>query len=1748
MASSTNDAISMLFKFKNDDAETRKVVNDAIKHMQQQISDSPLKLDMDVESLLKQLTHVKIEYDKTGKQIKRIISNIRMQNGQNWTSVLGVKNGDTVSKMGLTYNGSSDKLASKYLTRINQIAKVRNDMNKIKYKDFITDADTKKLAEYDDNLRKLYRDLTMYATEMKSSGRDYTDVFGLGNHKLQDSFNKELQTQQNKERQAEVDAEKKKQQQQNAYVKEYESNQKRILLLQKQLWEEESKASSSSFKNTRESQQYRKLLNGELQKSINLAREQERVANGEPELHARIADAKAKSRSESERLYSSIKAQYSLNKSFFKDMMSGWKEAAARIVNYTVVYRSVWGLIQGFQAGVQTINELNKALTDIQMVTGYNDRQINNLSASYVKLAKEMGATVSQVTDGATEWLRQGKTVEQTTDLIKQSMILSKVGAMESAEATEYLTSTLNGYKMSVSDASRVVDVFSKLDMSAATSSKELAIAFSRTANMASDAGMSFEQLAGYITTVSETTRRSASSVGEAFKTIFARMMNVKVGKLIDDETGENLNDVEKALSTLGIKLRKSPTEWRDASEVLNEIGRNWEKYNDLQKNTIVTAVAGTRQAEILRSAFNNFNKVLGYTDEAYDAAGSSAQKYEVYLDSIEAKQNKLISTFQEIAYQPGFESLYKNILDIATKFGELLNVFASAPETIGMVGVALAGIVAPKVISGTKALLFNYSKFGEALLTVGNTASNAGAQFAKVVWACKDLTDAQKIAIVTQQAFTAEQMKAALVNMGVDESIALEKTALVGLAVEQKAATVTTATLKTATIGLWEVLKVNPLFWVTVAIAAFTALYKVVDHFTTTLEEQKQKVDEISGKISTLQSEYDTLANKTYLTENEKDRLSILKNELEIEKALLDVEKERQGKMLVKNFTGSGKPSGVGLDNKSGTGGTGSPFKKAIADLDEYKRIQSQIVDLEAKISNGSATAKDLETYDDLNDSLAEMQSILNDTYENSIKPILESGEKLPPELIQYVEDLKTALGGASDKTAKELIADYNNLTNIVKGVGKANTFTKEQVDTLIETYGLNESAIKKVGDAYTIEESALNELRIAVGNTAVAQIENEKIKTQAVIDEAGARITALQKEMEAEELAAKAWGKAISNNPNNTTAYGRKDYIGQVDTSKNVKDEYGKKLDEQNKRIHDSVALLGDYQKQLDAIKGDVATIPTSGSDAIASNTPGKDSSASAIDPQDMADAFVKAADAQANLTKFQREGIQRQIKQAERAKDYTKQIELQNELLKNQELEAQQLQEANNKIHSEADRLRKNSPFGEASKGWFDAYGESTSEYINLLESYAGKTDKVSKQQYEAITDLYNNLYKLKQGWNDNTDRVYELQDAIESTKQTVEDLVREQKQLKLEKQIDSLQKKQEKYEKAVEVVTKRIDKEIDALEKQKDALEKANEAKQDAIDLEKYQEALLNAKNNKTNRVYHADMGWQWEADQSAIDQAQEDLDNFNYQQQIDAIEDTIQAWQDYQDKWEQTVDDYVLNRDELYAEQLLGRDWEADILNQRLTKLTDFKDDYIDILNEITEAQDKLNQMNYDEKYGTTSGSHSGGGGGKSTEQMMREQMAQNSQDWFSADSDTKEALEKANNEMGSNLGLHKDSSGKWVDSNGKPAYADGGVNSEPGDAVLHGTALHSETIFNATDSKKLFDFVHSVPDVAQYVADKFLQYMPSSLSNLMYNNNLATATGGGTSLTIQNMTVYADDANDFLNQMKNIVAITGNTK
>lgn len=199
------------------------------------------------------------------------------------------------------------------------------------------------------------------------------------------------------------------------------------------------------------------------------------------------------------------------------DLFNMFELAAKKVAIWFSATTLIFGSIREFGKMTQYVQDLNKELTSLQIVTNMTGKDSEFVARGYNDLAQAMGATTLEVAKGSLEWARQGKTVSETQELLKATLSMSKLGNMEAAQSTEYLTSTLNGFKMEASDAMGVVDVLTNLDNNYATSVSEIADGLSRSSNSAQQAGVSFQELSSYITIVSSVTRKSAESIGESF-------------------------------------------------------------------------------------------------------------------------------------------------------------------------------------------------------------------------------------------------------------------------------------------------------------------------------------------------------------------------------------------------------------------------------------------------------------------------------------------------------------------------------------------------------------------------------------------------------------------------------------------------------------------------------------------------------------------------------------------------------------------------------------------------------------------------------------------------------------------------------------------------------------------------------------------------------------------------------------------------------------------------------------------------------------------------------------------------------------------------------------------------------------------------------------------------------------------------------------------------------------------------------
>lgn len=347
---------------------------------------------------------------------------------------------------------------------------------------------------------------------------------------------------------------------------------------------------------------------------------------------------------------------------------------------------------------VQTVKELDKYLTEQAMVTGLTREQTYGLVKEYQNLALQCGATTKEIASVATEYMKQGKTVQESLTLTKAAVSAAKVARVSVSDSVNYLTTALNGFRLSAEDAMRVSDKFAAVAASSATDYDELAIALSKVASQANLAGMSIDYTTALLTKGLETTREAPETMGTALKTIIARMRELSdYGETLEGDT--DINNVESQLSYVGIALRDTNGELRSTQDVLDELGKKWDTLNKNQQAAMAKALAGTRQQSRLIAMMDDYERVIELQEISQRSAGATAAQAGVYLEGIEASMNKIQVAWEKIIMTLTDSEIIIDIFsfigDSLDRIGDFLSTdfgIIATLTTISLIGLNIIG------------------------------------------------------------------------------------------------------------------------------------------------------------------------------------------------------------------------------------------------------------------------------------------------------------------------------------------------------------------------------------------------------------------------------------------------------------------------------------------------------------------------------------------------------------------------------------------------------------------------------------------------------------------------------------------------------------------------------------------------------------------------------------------------------------------------------------------------------------------------------------------------------------------------------------------------------------------------------------------------------------------------------------------------------------------------------------------------
>ena len=321
------------------------------------------------------------------------------------------------------------------------------------------------------------------------------------------------------------------------------------------------------------------------------------------------------------------------------------------------------GFMGSISAAVGYAKDLNRSLNDIRIVTGASVDQMAQFAEQANRSAKALSASTTEYTKASLIYYQQGlddQAVKERTDV---TIKMANVSGQTAETVSDQMTAVWNNFAKGGEDLERFADVMVRLGADTASSSDEIAQGLEKFAAIGDMVGLSFDNAAAALATVTATTRQSAEVVGTAFKTIFARIQGLQLGETLED--GTTLNKYSEALATVGISIKEQNGELKDMDTILAEMGAKWQTLSKDQQVALAQTVAGVRQYNQLVALMDNFDFYEQNLDRAATAEGSLQEQADIYAESWQAASARVKAATQGI---------YEDLLDDEA-FIDVLNI-----------------------------------------------------------------------------------------------------------------------------------------------------------------------------------------------------------------------------------------------------------------------------------------------------------------------------------------------------------------------------------------------------------------------------------------------------------------------------------------------------------------------------------------------------------------------------------------------------------------------------------------------------------------------------------------------------------------------------------------------------------------------------------------------------------------------------------------------------------------------------------------------------------------------------------------------------------------------------------------------------------------------------------------------------------------------------------------------------------------
>lgn len=342
-------------------------------------------------------------------------------------------------------------------------------------------------------------------------------------------------------------------------------------------------------------------------------------------------------------------------------------------------------MLHGFMGAIQSAygyaKNLNESLNEIRIVTGHNIDYMDKFAERANKAAKALSATTLDYTNASLIYYQQGLSDKEVEDRTAVTLKMANVANESATTISDQLTSVWNNFYDGSESLEHYADAMVRLGADTASSSSEISEGLQKFSSVAGTIGLSFDNAAAALATITATTRESADIVGTALKTLFSRIQGLNLGKTLDD--GTDLNKYSTALHKVGIEIKDTDGQLKDMDVILDEMGTKWGTWSRDTQTALAQTVAGVRQYTQLMTLMNNYDFYKENVKRAKNADGSLQEQADIYAESWEAARDRV---------RAAWEAIYKNLVNDKA-FISILNGFEKVLSGVDLLIKSLGGL-----------------------------------------------------------------------------------------------------------------------------------------------------------------------------------------------------------------------------------------------------------------------------------------------------------------------------------------------------------------------------------------------------------------------------------------------------------------------------------------------------------------------------------------------------------------------------------------------------------------------------------------------------------------------------------------------------------------------------------------------------------------------------------------------------------------------------------------------------------------------------------------------------------------------------------------------------------------------------------------------------------------------------------------------------------------------------------------------